>query len=245
MMTKATPQEQRLLLDLQATDLAIRRLEHRRTNLPEQQALDEHQEHLARITADFAAAREEHGVVEKRQARLEQEVATVDSRRKSEEGRMYSGLITSEKELEAIRGELTSLKGRKSELEDQLLEVMERREELDGMISSLQERHGELTGQVGEMTAARDDAATGIDSELAELHAAREEQVATVPEQLRTVYEGMQGRRGGVAVAELQGRTCSGCNLELTAIELEEVKEDAKTSLAYCAQCERILVPAG
>lgn len=243
-MTKATPEEQRALLDLQAADIAIRRLEHRRANLPEQQALDEHNATLARITAEFADAREELESVEKRQKRLEDEIATVDARRKSEEGRMFSGLITSEKELEALRGELGSLKGRKSDLEDQLIEVMERREELEGMVESLKQRHGELTGQVAEMTVARDQAATGIDSELEALRAERESKAERVSPSLRAVYERMQDRRGGVAVAELQGRTCSGCNLELTAIELEEVREQAKTSLAYCAQCERVLVMA-
>lgn len=241
-MTKATPVEQRALLDLQAADMDIRRLERRRANLPEQQALDEHDAAQSRITAEFADAREELETVEKRQKRLEDEVATVDARRKSEEGRMFSGLITSEKELTALRGELGALKGRKSELEDQLLETMERREELEGMVDSLKQRHGELTGQLTELTTARDEAAKGIDTELEQLRAERADKAAAVTQPLREVYESMQGRRGGVAVAELQGRTCSGCNLELTAIELEEVKEQSKTALAYCAQCERILV---
>lgn len=244
-MTKATPEQQRLLLDLQTTDLAMRRLEHRRANLPEQQALDEHDAELARVTAEAADAREQLATTEKRQRRLEDEIATVDSRRKSEEGRMFSGLINSEKELEAIRAELSSLKGRKGDLEDELLEVMERREELEGMVSSLEERQSELAGQLDDMTAARDNAASGIDSELAELRGTRREQQAAIPDELLGLYEPLRERKGGVAVAELQGRTCMGCHLELTAIELEEAKEDAKTGLAHCEQCERILVPKG
>lgn len=244
-MTTATPEEQRRLLELQDTDTQIRRLEHRRANLPEQQALDEHEATLSRIKGEYADTREELETIEQRQKRLESEIATVDSRRKSEEGRMYSGLITSEKELAALRGELSALKGRKGDLEDELLEVMERREELEGMVTSLEERHRELTAGAAELTTARDTAATGIDAELRELGERRAEQVAAVPDGLLVVYENLRGRKGGVAVAELQGRTCSGCRLELTAIELEQVRADAASGLASCEQCERILVPAG
>lgn len=158
---------------------------------------------------------------------------------------MYSGRINSERELEAIRGELSSLRGRKNDLENDLIEVMERREELEGLVSTLKERHAELTGKTGELTGARDEAATSIDAELGELRGRRQEQVGGLTEQLVSVYETMRQRKNGIAVAELQGRTCSGCHLELTAIELEQVKEDAADGLAYCEQCERILVPAG
>lgn len=157
---------------------------------------------------------------------------------------MYSGQINSERELEAIRAELSSLRTRKNDLENELIEVMERREELEGIVSTLKERHAELTGKTPELAAARDEAATGIDAELADLKTRRQEQAGSLPDQLVGVYESMRERKSGVAVAELQGRTCSGCHLELTAIELEQAREDAAGGLAHCEQCERILVPA-
>lgn len=244
-MTTATPEQQRQLLDLQAVDTTIRQLEHRRAHLPEQQRLHAEAETLGRVRAELADAREELAAVERRQTRLEGEVAAVDSRRRSEEGRMYSGQITSEKELAAIRGELTSLKARKSELEDELLELMERREELESLSEELTDRSAELAESVEALTRQRDEAATDIDAELVERRRERAAAAEPLPAPLLALYGELLERKQGLAVAELQGRMCAGCRLELTAIELEEVRAEAKGGLPRCEQCERILVIKG
>lgn len=244
-MIKATPSQQRRLVDLQEVDTAIRQLEHRRANLPEQKALDENADTLERVAGEYATNREEQSKLELRQKRLEDEIATVDSRRKSEEGRMYSGLITSEKEVDAIRGELSSLRSRKSDLEDELLEVMERREDVEGMVASLKERHAELEGNVASLTSSRDEAATDIDAELEQRRKERNAISAELPEEVVRFYEDLLSRKAGLAVAELSGRTCMGCRLQLTAMEMEEAHKAAQRGLARCEQCGRIIVPAG
>ena len=243
-MIPASPAEQRRLYDLQQADTAIRKLEVRRASLPEQQALDENAETLRAITEEFAGARERLDELNRQQSRLEQEIATLDSRRKSEEGRMYSGLITSEKESEALRNELHSIKGRKRDLEDQLIEVMEELEGLESLTKTLQERHTELTAKVAEMTEARDHAAGDIDAEIAQRLRDRETLAAEVPAEMREYYEVVREKKQGLGVAQLEGRGCSGCRLELTAIELEELKADTAKGLANCPQCGRILVNA-
>lgn len=241
-MIPASTDEQRQLYELQRVDSAIRMLQVRRSSLPEQQALDENAETLRLITQEFADARERLDTLQRQQSRLEQEIATLDSRRKSEEGRMYSGLITSEKESEALRHELQSIKGRKRDLEDQLIEVMEEVENLESLTKSLQERHTELSTKVDELTAARDHAAGDIDTELSQRQDERAQAAAMVPEEIRTYYDELREKKQGVGVAELEGRSCTGCRLALTAIELEELREEVTRGLAICPQCGRILV---
>lgn len=243
-MIPASPQEQRQLLELQEVDTAIRRLQHRRANLPEQKALDENTDTLSRIATDFAQRKERLEHLERQQRRLEEEISTVEARRKSEDNRMYSGRITSERELEALRNEVNSLKQRKRDLEDELLEVMEEREELDGIVATLTERHTELTAQATELTAARDEAASEIDAELAEQEKRRAGIAEQIPDEILDHYEELRARKEGLAVAALEGSTCSGCRLQLTPIELEEVREQAARGLAKCVQCSRILVPS-
>jgi uncharacterized protein len=240
----ASREQQERLVELQDLDTQVRQLEHRRAHLPEQRALDDNAGTLQAIAADYASTKEEFEVAERKQRRLEEEINTVEARRKSEEGRMYSGLITSSKELEALRSELGSLKSRKNDLEDELLEVMERVEELGGMVESLKSRHEELTGGVETLTAARDEAAREIDAELVELRERRAAAVAGIDAELLTAYDDKRGRKDGLAVARLEGRTCSGCRIELTAIELEEVRRHAADGIAKCAQCDRLLVVA-
>ena len=243
-MIAATPEQQRQLLALQAVDSAIGQLEHRRANLPEQKALDENAETLAKVSTEYAAAKDKLARLSEQQRKHEAEISTVESRRKSEEGRMYSGLIRSEKELEALRHEIGSLKGRKADLEESLLEIMEQVEDLEGLVETLKARHLELTASVDELTSARDHAATDIDTELTEKRAERTQAAAGLPDDVLEYYDTLRARKEGLAVAELQGRTCAGCRLELTQIELEDVRSDAAGGLARCEQCGRILVIA-
>lgn len=241
-MIPATPQEQRGLLALQTIDTAIRQLEHRRANLSEQQQLDENADTFKRVAAEYATAKDELEQLEFRQARLEQEIATVDSRRKSEEGRMYGGMIGSDRELDALKNELSSLRNRKNDLEDDLIATMERVEELTGLVTTLEDRHTELTAEVATLTAARDEAAKGIDADLVEQGAQRQDLVADIDPALLQRYNTIRGRGNGLGVAQLNRRTCTGCNLDLTIIEYEEVREESKRGLPSCPQCDRLLV---
>ena len=242
-MISATPSQQRRLVDLQHVDTTIRQLQHRRANLPEQKALDENADTLSRVSGEYATARDTMDRLAAQQKRYEDEIASLDARRKSEEGRMYSGTIVSPKELEALRLELAQLRARKSDLEDALLEVMEQREDLESLVSSLAERQRELTEQQRELTAARDAAAADIDAELARHEAERKAIAADIPDDVLAYYEELRARMDGHGVAELRDRACTGCRLELTAVDIEEVRADAARRLARCPSCGRILVP--
>lgn len=242
-MIAATPDEQRLLLALQSVDTAIGQLVFRRANLPEQKALDENADTLAKVSTEYASAKERLARLSEQQRKHEAEIATIDSRRKSEEGRMYSGLIHSERELEALRHEIGSLKGRKSDLEEALLEIMEQVEDLESLVETLKQRHVELISAVDEMTQARDAAAIDIDAEIAARREQRSAGVDGIPAEVVSYYEDLRARKDGIGVAELQGRTCAGCRLELTQTELEDLHADAQHGLARCEQCGRILVP--
>lgn len=243
-MTAATPVEQRRLLELQHIDTTIGQLEHRRANLPEQKALDENTDELQRVALEHTSAKDELEDLQRRQIRHEQDIAQIDSRRKSEEGRMYSGLITSDRELEALRTELGSLRNRKSDVEDALIDVMERVEELTSLVAALEARHAQLKADISTLTEAREAAAVEIDGELAVRQAGRKEVAANLDPELLTAYDDLRPRKAGLAVAELKGRTCLGCNLDLTATEMEETRDATASRLARCPQCGRIVVLA-
>jgi hypothetical protein len=241
-VTKASPEDQRRLLELQATDTAIRQLRYRRAHLPEQQALDERVDLMEHLTADHMASSDELVAVDRQQKRLENDINTVDARRKAEEARMYSGVIASEREVEALRSELSSLKTRKRDLEDELLEVMERQEELTGTVRTLEARRADVQAEITPLEQARDIAAAEIDRELAARQAARAELAANLPDDLVRRYDELRARKAGVAVVELRDGTCQGCFLEITPGELEEGRELGVHGLVRCVQCERLLV---
>ena len=241
-MIAATRAQQRRLLDLQRVDTRIRQLRHRRANLPEQKALDERTGLLRAVAGELSAARQRLDRLQRDQRRHERELEVVEARYSSETQRKYSGAITSEKELSALDAELVSMRQRQSDLEDTLLEIMEQREETESLIQTLTAREAELDGEVTSATAARDEAAAALQAELGTRAAERETIAADLPEKVLAYYDDVRARKDGLAVAELQGRTCAGCRLELTTTEMEEVRDRAQRGLARCEQCGRILV---
>jgi uncharacterized protein len=240
---RADREQQLQLLDLADLDEQIRRLEHRRTNLPEQKVLDEHVEARREVTGDLSDATTTQERLQAQASRHEREIEIADEGRRHSEQLIYSGRVSSEKELEALRDEIDKRHARKADLEDSLLEIMEQLEEVTDLVDELTERRQELADQIAHLTTRRDEAATGIDAELATLRAARDERTAGIDAGVLAVYDQVAAKRPGRAVARLDGRTCTGCHMELTAIELEEIKEAAADSLARCAQCGSIVVP--
>ena len=92
--------------------------------------------------------------MERESRRLEGDIDSLTRKAKAEEGRLYDGSVANPKELEAIQHEVASLRGRRSRLEDNLLELMEQKEGLDARASAaqaeVQEFRDRLTEIMGE-----------------------------------------------------------------------------------------------
>jgi predicted nucleic acid-binding Zn-ribbon protein len=54
-------------------------------------------------------------------------------------------------------------------------------------------------------------------------------------------YEALRSQFGGVAIAPLNGRTCGGCHLDLSAVELETARRAPPDEMPECPQCGRLL----
>ncbi|MGI9018956.1 MAG: zinc ribbon domain-containing protein [Euzebya sp.] len=241
----ATPAQQQALLALADTDEEIRRLEHKRVHLPEQQSLNIHEDTQVKVADELVQATATQERLAAQSARHEREIETANAGRKHSEAQIYSGRLTNERELEARREEISEFQRRKSDLEDSLLENMEQLEEVSSLVDELSARRSELTQQITDLTLRRDTAAQDIDAELTHLGQRRNQEIDAIGDsQIVAAYDRLRSKRQGRVVARLQGRTCTGCQLEQTAIELEELKQTAAHSLAYCQQCGSIIVPA-
>jgi predicted nucleic acid-binding Zn-ribbon protein len=223
--------EQRALLQLQAHDSAIDRLDHRRGALP-----------VAAVDQLSAERQGSLATVQRGQARLEGEVDMVAGKARSEEARAASGKVTSPKELTAIQEEVAGLKRRQAALEDELLELMEQRETLEGELAELATRREGFAAEQAEVTKARDAALVEIDRELDGERTARDGVVPRVGEQLRALYDQIRARQGGVGAAALLGNTCQGCRVSISPVELATIRKLPPEEIKRCENCRRILV---
>ncbi|WP_367658052.1 zinc ribbon domain-containing protein [Streptomyces sp. TG1A-8] len=238
----AAPADQIRLLDVQALDVRLQQLAHKRRSLPEHAEIDSLTKDLTQLRDLLVAAQTEEGDCAREQTKAEQDVDQVRRRATRDQQRLDSGAVTSPKDLANLQHEIVSLAKRQGDLEDVVLEVMERRE-------AAQERVGELTGRVASVQAKIDDA-TGrrdaafgeIDAEAASVTREREVIAASVPADLLKLYDKLREQQGGVGAAKLYQRTCQGCRQELAITELNEVRAAAPGTVLRCENCRRILV---
>jgi uncharacterized protein len=238
--TKVEPAVLQRLLDLQAEDTAIKRLEDRRASLPEARRLAEVNENLAELEADLQIANRQNADVAREQERLEGEIELLDQKVAREEQRMYSGNVANPKELSSLQAEVESLKRKKSSMEDELLDVMERKEQIGETAQTLGAEREEAARESAELTAKVDGLTGEIDSELKVHESERVEIASTIPDDLLALYDKLRETKNGVGAAALENGTCQGCHTKLPAKEVERVKTEG--GLQRCDNCRRILV---
>lgn len=230
------------LLALQDIDSELDALVHRRRHLPERTRVDEVVSRLEGIRRQAGECRAELDELTDKRSRAESELASTDERRASIAKRLYSAQTTSTRDLQAMQAETASLDARAAGLEDEILGLLEsldvvsgRLGEVDLSIASLGES---LLGAAGELSQAEAD----IDGQLADLRSRREVAKAALGEPLLSRYEQLRARLGGVAVARVVGRRCSGCHLTLSAVELDQARRSRDGDVYTCEQCSRMLL---
>ena len=121
-----TPLEQ--LLVVQEHDSAIDHLRHRRATLPERAALTRAEAVIRELESPIAEVRGRLDAITRDVKRLEDEASSASAKVTEVEGSMYSGSITSPRELQAMQGEVEQLRRHQRALEDRELELMESQE---------------------------------------------------------------------------------------------------------------------
>ncbi|WP_079144424.1 DUF7581 domain-containing protein [Streptomyces agglomeratus] len=238
----AAPADQIRLLDVQALDLRLSQLAHRRNSLPEHAEIESFTKDLAQLRDLLVAAQTEESDTSREQTKAEQDVDQVRQRAVRDQQRLDSGAVSSPKDLENLQREIVSLAKRQGDLEDVVLEVMERRESIQERVAELTERVSSVQGKVDDATARRDAATQQIDGEVATVTKQREVASATIPADLLKLYEKLRVQSGGVGAARLYQRRCEGCQLELNITEVNEVRAAAPDTVLRCENCRRILV---
>lgn len=225
-----------LLARLNAADLAVDATKARLVEIA-----DALREPAALVAARQAAAASESEATRLRreQQALEREQADADAAIKKIEARLYGGAVKSPRELQDSERDLAQHRRQKSLVEDKLLEVMvvldaanaaqgRAKTDMNRLASEWEARQIVLRSEQAVLKER-------LPGELARQATARQH----VPADLLRTYEALRPRRGGRAVAELDGDECSVC-----LVAVPQSKQDAARfgdELVYCGNCGRLL----
>ena len=231
------------LLLVQEHDTARDRLRHRRASLPERAELDAQHARRRALAAQAAEVRARRDAVLADERRLDDEARTLGTHAEEMNTRLYSGTISSPRELQAMQTDIEMLQRRRSELEDRELEVMETREELDAELAGLETGLREADAAIERLGGAVAGAEAEIDAELALEDSTWNEAAAKVPAALLADYQRRRAQNKGAGAARLVGTSCTACHLSIPSTEAEQIRRAAGSEVAYCDNCGAILVP--
>jgi predicted nucleic acid-binding Zn-ribbon protein len=181
--------------------------------------------------------------LQRSQKRIEDDVATVQAKSEGENKKLYSGTVTSPRELQAMQEEIDALTRRQHDLEDEVIVLMETAEPLTEEIDRLEAQRGAAETDAARLAALIVEAEGVIDGELAAVLADRDGIAAGVPDDLLATYEKLRVHLDGIGVARLDGVQCTGCHLSLPATEVAAVRKATPGAVVYHEECGRILVP--
>ena len=230
------------LLAVQAHDTRVDQLTHRLDTLPERARLAELADELAEVDRQLAVVEQRRGDLSRSQQRLEDEIASLTERANQAEKQLYSGAVTSPRELQALQDDVASIRRRISHIEDDELEIMELAEPVDAQHATLSARRESFEADTRSTESALAEAAAGIEAERAGEEAEREAAAAEVPDELWPEYDRLRSQLGGIAIARLVGSTCQGCHLALPAVEIDRIRKLSPDEPVHCEECGRLLV---
>ncbi|MDP2730254.1 MAG: C4-type zinc ribbon domain-containing protein [Dehalococcoidales bacterium] len=150
---------------------------------------------------------------------------------------LYSGRISNPKELTSLQQEIDSLKARRRNLEDRLLEVMEKVELSTGDVAALGGRLEKLEAEWQNQQQQLHTDLEKVKAVISSLKQKRELVAEQIDPQAIETYQELKKRRG-TAVARVGQGICYGCRLSIPITELQRVRSG---NLVRCSSCGRIL----
>lgn len=234
----ASPEHQRILLDVADLDRRIAQAERARTKPTQAARITElvaiRQEQLRELTS-LTGTRDD---VRTELTRLESDVKLVEQRRARDADRL--AVATNPKDAQALEHEIASLTKRQSDLEDIELDVMGRVEDADAAVAAQQALLATTTAEGSALTAqAKADVASA--TELgAQLTRDRDAVTAVIPAPLLAEYTRRAANSAGAAL--LTRGTCEGCRMFLPGTDLNDIRNAADDLVVSCPECGCILV---
>jgi uncharacterized protein len=231
------------LLALQERDGALDRLAHRRANLAEREIVATNEAAAGVLAGRIREVTGRRDALSHEERRLGDEASSLRAKAAEVEAKMYSGSVSSPRELQAMQADVEQLRRHERTIETRELELMEELEPVDRELDDLEAQRGAIAKDLDAVRAALEQSESAIDSEAAEEQKARDSIAGQLDPGLVTEYERRRARAHGVGVARLVGNTCQGCHLTIPSTEVERIRRAPEGTISFCDNCGCILVP--
>lgn len=191
--------------------------------------------------ADYAVhvAQEKAQKLLAHQKQLEDTTEALKIKIETSDSSLYSGRIQIPKELKDLQNEVTSLKKRFGELEEELLMAMIETENADQELKTAQNHHAAVLAEVTSQFASLLGERTMLDNKIASMQEERFSALASISSEKLDLYKRLREQKKGIAVSIVEDDSCSICGSALRPAEWQAAR--SPSAVVFCPSCGRIL----
>ena len=225
----------KLLARLQELDRKIQKLEKDIAAVPE--AIVTLKEIVSQGDRNSEEIRRKLEDVEKERRHKEGELGAKEDFLSKYQSQLYE--VKTNREYSALMVEIDSLKQENSEIENEILDLMERGDELKGAIERKKEEVREGEEKLAEEERKNQERVSILREELRKRQGEREGQVKEIEAELLSRYEKIRKGKGGLALVPVMAEACQGCFTKLPPQVINEIMQARR--MVICERCSRIL----
>lgn len=174
--------------------------------------------------------------LDKERKKKEKELDTEKEQLKKVEAKLYE--VKTNKEYQAILKEIEAARAANDKTEEDIILLLERIEDLKKDYEVNTKILTKREKEVAEETKELEKEIHTVDSVVSKLRLEREQLLSHVSEDLKSRYNTLIERRGGVAVVNLKNGTCLGCFINIPPQLFIEATKNCE--LITCPSCNRI-----
>ncbi|MDA0333813.1 MAG: hypothetical protein O2782_01450 [bacterium] len=222
------------LLSVQEVDLQLKSLEEAKSKYPEE--ISRRQADIARAESSLKLLTDRQEDLERKRRHLERDLDASREQLKKLEARFSE--VKTNKEYDALQLEVEACKGKMSEHEGQILEIIESSESISEQVALEKQDYEELRqeqqGRVDELQAKLD----ALQGEVDGVQARRKAAIQGIDILLLRSYENAKGGRG-LTVAPVRKGSCGACYRQLPA-QMKTIVRRSK-EVMICESCGAIM----
>ena len=148
--------------------------------------------------------------------------------------------VKTNKEYQSSLKEIDDIKAVNSQLEDEMLEILEQVETAEKSLSESKQQYTMVVDELKQEKESLTRAADQGKQDLAVLQSNRVTVAAAIDPGLLEIFNyQVRKHSDGIAIAEVKSEVCQGCNMNIPPQMYNELQRG--TSLKYCPSCERII----
>lgn len=198
------------------------------------------EEKLIELEGKLEAYSKKYSELENERKKLEDRVGTQSEKIKRNEQKLFSGTITSSKELVNLQDEIKILKENNDKIEDKMLELMIKIDEILEEIREIKTAKEKLDLYVGRLKNDIGEKVKKLEENIEELKKEKDNLILSIPDDYIKEYKRLKEKKMGIAVSVLKDDICSGCSMQIPVTESEKIKD--KNKVYRCPLCGRLMI---